>query len=185
MGAAWTVLNLSVVDTRRNMTSLEKSQHWNTLSTPVNAPQRIVRISALKLLLVFLFHGSMEEPPDLKWCLSWYKLIRAGSVNNNLYIIIHISERCPYDFLEIPLNLCCYLKKPIWIGEFKDSLLDDRHRGMNTNPEAAEVRVGIIICFMVRLHQRGDDLALFLTQAGPPCLLLRFALCLLILSPLN
>ena len=55
----------------------------------------------------------------------------------------------------------------------------------DTNPEAAEVRVGIVICFVVRLHQRGDDLALFVSEPGPPRLPLCFALRLLVLPPLN
>lgn len=55
----------------------------------------------------------------------------------------------------------------------------------DTNPEAAEVRVGVVICFVVRLHQCGDDLALFVGEPGPPRLPLCFALRLLVLPPLN
>lgn len=55
----------------------------------------------------------------------------------------------------------------------------------NTNPESAEVRVGFVVCLVVGLHQSGNDLALFVSEPGPPCLPLRFTLSLLIFPPLN
>lgn len=55
----------------------------------------------------------------------------------------------------------------------------------DTNPEPAEVRVGIVVCFVVRLHQSGDDLTLLIGQPRPPGLLLCFTLSLLIFPPLN
>lgn len=53
--------------------------------------------------------------------------------------------------------------------------------GVDTDPEAVEVGVGVVVGLVVCLHQRGDDLALVLAQPGS----LRLPLRLLILPPLD
>lgn len=55
----------------------------------------------------------------------------------------------------------------------------------DTNPKSGEVRVGVIVCLVVSVHQRGDDLTLFFRESGSPCLFLCLALRLLLLPPLN
>lgn len=54
-----------------------------------------------------------------------------------------------------------------------------------TDPEAAEVGVGVVVGLVMRLHQGGDDLALLVAQPWPPRLLLRLPLRLLVLPPLD
>lgn len=60
-----------------------------------------------------------------------------------------------------------------------------RYASACTDPEAAEVGVGVVVGLVVRLHQRGDDLALLVGQPGPPRLTLRLTLRLLVLPPLD
>lgn len=56
---------------------------------------------------------------------------------------------------------------------------------VDTDPEAVEVGVGVVVGLVVCLHQRGDDLALLLAQPGSLRLPLRLPLRLLILPPLD
>lgn len=55
----------------------------------------------------------------------------------------------------------------------------------DTNPKAAEIRVGVVVCFVVCLHQCGNDVTLFIWESRSPCFLFCFTLCLLVLPPLN